>query len=62
MIKLYKNKEGYLEMNVAKDWQDYEILDMAMVKTRKMEKCYFSKTRPTNNMDTKKFSRKVEKC
>lgn len=29
MIKLYKNKEGYLEMNVAKDWQDYEILDMA---------------------------------
>ena len=31
-------------------------------KTRKMEKCYFSKTGPTNNMDTKKFSRKVEKC
>jgi len=47
-------------MNVAKDWQDYEILDMA--NGEKLEKCYFSKTRPTNNMDTKKFSRKVEKC
>ena len=39
-------------MEVAKDWKDYELIDMAnRRKTRKMERHSINSPRPTNNME-----------
>ena len=39
-------------MNIAKNWEDYKIIDMAgRTKIRKMGRHFFIQTRPTNCME-----------
>ena len=51
-------------MDVANNWKDYEILDMANgEKLERWGKYYTNKTRPTNNMERKiLFPEKLEEC
>ena len=49
-------------MNIANNWEDYKILDMADgQKLERWGECGFIKTRSTNYMERKIISSKMEK-